>query len=1709
VSPAAPDRTVEVLVEDGEAGYGTGFRISDQLVLTCRHVLRNPGRTEVRVFSGGTSSTLTAERVWVSAGTEVDLALLRIPSGQAPAVPAVPLGELDPAGIGRVRFQAWGFPKSHMRDGPAGSVRDRDQIEGEIPLGANPKTGILDLYRTDTPGRAGDRYKGASGGPVFVDDRLVGVLRWSDVDGPLMATRVSVAAGAPFARLADEYTEPETSREEFRRLIREAGVALPPVTVGSFLQHSRYGATTAAIYARCPEPAAREHELAVLHEFTSGDEPYLWLAGQPYAGKTTLAAAVAANPPPGVMAIAFFVSRADGTRLADFRWAIADQLAILAEEDGSRFAQPTGYDINFLWQRAAERVAARGDRLLLVVDGLDEDDHQKRNENSIASQLPEHCPARSQVLVTSRLAPSIAFDVAETHPIRHCRRESLEPNEFSRASQTMVLRDLHEHLRDPDRRDVLALLAAAGGHLAAEDLADLRSAGLFDTRDLLESLLGRILEPRDELRQRRYAFAHDLIGTTISEHPDIGVQDRYRDVIHGWAQRYATAGWPDDTPGYLLDWYPRMLLDTGDTDRLLALSGPRRYRVQRLRTGGNRLAVREIGDTVRLLCAVRPELPRLVTLALWKDHLGRAARNLSSDLPPAWARAGLLREAEDLARQIPEHEQRIPALIMVARVVAESGDQRRAGRLLGEAERSTQRAPTAWQRHRGLAKLVSATTAMGDRGQAEHLLADLLGHAREVGARDQREQREMLRDVAHIAAMNDFYAHAEEAALVIKGIHPIGSEAMAWIALHAAAAHRFDVAESLAAGIPDSRIRALSLVAALSETARAGDADAHARLLTAAVDAANAKRSDSQVLLSEVSAGLSAAGRVDEAVRVAEGITSEARAGLCSAAAARGALAAGDTGRAALLLGEASAQLSGAGSVWEPVVRGAAARLRNGDGAGTAALLTALVRTMFTEGRVITVGVEMRPEGIDAPSLSDRIVRASDTHPLVSRPAAFTKMAAQGWGVRTVTAGEVAWTARMLAAADAGDVDGVGPMVETALDDRLRDPDGLLRDVSCAAATAGLFATAERFAARISGVQRRSEPYARLAQALVETGEIAEARRVARLIVKEKERGVTEVKMVHSLVMAGRIEEAEQTAAPIAAQWQRSLAFGAIAEHLIGAGELDEAYRVTGGMHHTHRRGSLIARIATAADASGDRPRAIRLLTEHGNGADGVRDVAPLGTPIAAIAAAAARAGLAGRAERIVARVGDPAERIRGLRAIIDALPGGDPGAQALVSSAVAVASDVDDPAVLATLLADLARAGHRHSPPGYVRELLRLALVAAGQVAERHARRQTIRDVAGAAVETGHLTPILDLLIGVLGDADTLELRSKILDAIARSATRAGQFDEAQQVAWHIGKPNIRSQTLTHIARWLATAGEREAALAVLRASEGVAVRIGDARARGICLAKLALAAHVAGDGEWSRRLLAEADATVDPMETSWRPIVALVEVAAVTARMGRAGQSRATFARALAIAEAITDPHEKSDALRQIAEAALYGDLLDEAERAGDLIPQTFVEKLYLMSKIAQRLAGTDPERALDMLEQYAARALQIQHPKSRGTAIQSIAVATARIGRFTEAARMVSTSNTAHRQSPALVDITRMAAEAGRADVAEQVANGIAHIVQRDLGLGLVARHAEPEHARELLLRLLRDGSGTVPLDVAARLDPEVVPAMITALEVIADS
>ncbi|WP_328498843.1 trypsin-like peptidase domain-containing protein [Streptomyces sp. NBC_00414] len=707
-----PERTAEIIVSmpagGGSGRRGSGYLVASGTVLTAAHVVAGADGIRVR-FQAGRPGERVVDAALAWSNDAVDVAVLTLPETAAEDVPPVPLGRIDEQDT-VLSCTAMGFPRFKLRTDAAGRrFRDAEHMDASCAVLANRREGTLDLRITappaEDPDPARDAWEGMSGAAVFSGAHLVGVVsRHHRREGP-----GRIAAGR-VDRWADGLSAPERARLE--SLLGHDLVTLPstgPAAALDLVQEA-YRAQLTDIAPGLLD--RRESELAGLVSFCGGPEPYLWLQGRPWTGKTALAAWFALRPPRGVVPVWFFITaRYAGQSDSDaYTAAVVEQLAAIAGREPAVAGSPAARDgeRRLLLREAAERVAEDGGTLLLVVDGLDEDQSRMPGGagTSIASLLPERLPSNVRVLVTSRPSPGVPPDVPGGHPLRHCQVVELAPSEAARHTEHEAKFDLQQALAgDRLERDVVGLLTAARGTLSVEDLRELTGETGYLLRQRLGSVFGRILRLRGGglgssgeadvtlyTTSRGYLFAHEtlLVAARDELGPDV---DTYWERLRVWAETYERRGWPENTPLYLLQPYGRLVAFLRDAGRATALATDlgRRNRLREA-TGSDAACLAEIAAARETVRRVTPDdLGALGALAAAEDLVARRNESLHPDIPAGYARLGRVRHALGLARSVFRTGDRARALLGVARVLAETGDGRTAG-LAEEAARLAERA---------------------------------------------------------------------------------------------------------------------------------------------------------------------------------------------------------------------------------------------------------------------------------------------------------------------------------------------------------------------------------------------------------------------------------------------------------------------------------------------------------------------------------------------------------------------------------------------------------------------------------------------------------------------------------------------------------------------------------------------------------------------------------------------------------------------------------------------------------------------------------------------------------------------------------------------------------------------------------------------------------------------------------------------------------
>ncbi|WP_380282777.1 hypothetical protein [Kitasatospora purpeofusca] len=775
--------------EQQPSSLGSGYLVAPALVLTCRHVVvdRAGGgplaRIVVRVGHPRESVEQRAATVLWAPSEVDDVALLRL------AAPVDVPGSVrwgEPSGGEPLDYEGLGFP-AHVTQ-PATGQRGVEHLRGVLPpLGTGPGWSEVldqDVAVRRRPGQPRE-WGGVSGAAVFCRGLLVGVVFCDDHEHE--NRRLYALPARTF-----------TAREGFADLLkRHTGHApvLEPVDGGPAVPESGHLLVVREFAAA--RFHGRERELARMRAFGSapeGDAPGYWRWQAPaWTGKTALVAQFVLHPPPDADVLSFFVTTTDPERSdrAGFLRSMGDQLrqylgdAGLECDDRARFLKAL--------ERAAERAVRRGRRLLLIVDGLDEDAGvtSGTSGHSISGLLPAHPYTGLRILVTARPDPPVPSDVPDAHPLRDAAiSHRLEPSPAAQVVRQEMERGLSALLdgrKDGDGeqlgQEVTRLLAAAGGGLTARDLATLTGTEAHDVRRVLGGSAGRSFRRRPPRHgadaspaDTPYVFAHGQLqeGALARLSPAVLAECRRR--VHDFVEDWRTKGWPAGTPEYALSGYPHLLRSLGDPQRLGELAADR-ARHERLwhATGSDTAALAEIDDAFQLLLDTPcPDLEPAVRLAYRRDLIRRRSVDVPDRLVTLWASLGQPGRAVALAEAHPDPKQRVHQLLAVGEALLEEDDTTAAREVALDA---AARAATITMRSAsdqvGLLVRTARVLARVGEGDPVGLLRRAVGIAETI-TRPSRQSRDFA--VLHDSPLPQFDALVRAATVLVEARDACGAD---------------------------------------------------------------------------------------------------------------------------------------------------------------------------------------------------------------------------------------------------------------------------------------------------------------------------------------------------------------------------------------------------------------------------------------------------------------------------------------------------------------------------------------------------------------------------------------------------------------------------------------------------------------------------------------------------------------------------------------------------------------------------------------------------------------------------------------------------------------------------------------------------------------------------------------------------------------------
>jgi tetratricopeptide (TPR) repeat protein len=997
-----------------------------------------------------------------------------------------------------------------------------------------------------------------------------------------------------------------------------------------------------------PQLLGREAELAEVASFCLDERrgSYVWWQAGPWAGKSALLSTFVLNPPApptadGVWLVSFFITArlaSQDTREA-FTTALTEQLCALLHQDlpaSSDEAAREAAMMDLLAQAAAVSQQAGG-RLVLVVDGLDEDRGVTTGPkaHSIAGLLPSRPPAGMRIIVAGRPNPPIPDDVPDWHPLRdpgiiHLLSDSPQARDLQRLGQSELKRLL---VGSPIEQDLLGLLTAARGGLSGPDLRELTGADLVTIEEILHTVAGRTFTRRlaswtpDDGRQV-YLLGHEELHNAACHYLGDDRLAHYRERLHTWADDYRTPTddqppWPPHTPEYLLTGYPRMLATAGDTNRLttLAIDPARHDRMLDL-SGGDTAALTEIKTCQDLLLdCPEPDLYALARLSHHRGQLESRNAHVPTKLPALWATlgqpnraeqiargltdpreqaravigvakvvaeagdleraAGLAADAEQIARSITEPADQAKALAVVAGAVAEAGDHEWAAGLAADAEEVARTTPVPWQQGLALAEVAEVVAEAGDHERAARLAADVEQFARTLTDFDKAW---VLAGVARAVAAAGDHDRAEQIARTHTESHE--EWVLTGVARAVAAAGDHDRAEQIARSItsPWQQVRALIAVAEAGDHERAAglvaDAEQIARTITVPDELPRMRDEPDDLArtMAEVAGPVAVVGDHERAEQIARTITHPQEQARALIAVAGAVAEAGDHERAAGLAADA-----------EQIAR----------------TITDIARQGY---EVITVAGAVAEAG--APERAEQIART------------FTGPEYQAQALARVAR----------AVAEAGDPERAVELAADAVQiartvtDPLEQGYGSAEiEVARAVAAAGDHELAEQIARTVPNSHGQAEALADVAKAVAEAGDHEQAEHIARTVTEPHGQAQALSGVARAVAEAGDPEQAEQIVRTLTDPYEQVGALAGLAgaaaqagDHERAAGLAAEVEQIAWTLTDPYAQAGALSGVARAVAAAGDHERAERIartLTDPVNQTWALIDVAQVVGP--------------------------------------------------------------------------------------------------------------------------------------------------------------------------------------------------------------------------------------------------------------------------------------------------------------------------------------------------------------------------------------------------------------------------------------------------------------------------------------------------------------
>jgi tetratricopeptide (TPR) repeat protein len=1097
----------------------------------------------------------------------------------------------------------------------------------------------------------------------------------------------------------------------------------------------------------------REQELAYLADFCTApdSESYLWLRAEAWAGKSALLSSFVLLPPPGVRVVSFFVTArlaGQGDRVA-FADVILEQVLELIGEPMPMLLTDATRDAHLLGSlaRAARICQHRGERLVLVVDGLDEDQGATTGSDahSIAAMLPAHPPTGMRVIVAGRPNPPVPADVPDDHPLRRAEIiRPLAPSPHAEVVRQDAERELKRLLHGTTaEQDLLGLLTAAGGGLSGTDLAELTGLSTWGIEDYLGTVSGRTFASRTGNWRPSsivYVLGHEELQQQATRFLGSSRLQSYRDRLHAWAKGYRDRNWPTETPEYLLRGYYKLLHSMGDDARMLmCATDPKRHDRMLDIIGGDTAALAEITSTQEAIASQAvPDVLAMSRLAVHRARLAERNDNIPANLPGVLVQLGLPSRAEALARSITDPSRQVQALAAVAREVAGGGDLRRAAILSNQAEGTVPSINDPYRQAHALAAVARGVAVAGDLRRA-----GILAGRAEALARSLTDPRraQALVAVARATASSGDARRAKSIALSISTWSE-RVQALVGVATEAANGGDWRAGRGIALSISNRSGRAQALAAVAQAVSAAGD-----------------RRRSLEI--------------IKEAESVAHSIRNAGRQAWILVAIARAIASVGNRRKAVAILGSAERLASSATSSRDrekALISIARVTAIAGD-PDRAEMLTRNIANPYRQARALAAVASGLATG-GSQHRAEVIAREAE--------AIARSIAAPSYEAKALATLSQALTA-------AGDIERAEAVARSISDISQRER--ALTVVAQAMATTEDFDQAERIATSIADPSQRAKALLLIVEAAVTSGDFERAERIAYSIDDASRRARALTVLSHVGTNAKDAGQEQMTVGSIANTFSQPEAITRSVEKYLGSGDLDRAEATARLISQPYLQAKALTSVAQAAVAAGDSGQAEKTITCIANLQLRAKALASLSDTIATEGDLVRARKLVNQAILVANSISSPHQRDR---------------TAVVIAEQLARAGDLDRGEKLARSIANLSLRAKALSA-------IALAVAKIGKIDRAEELALSIPDSSrqakalSAIVQVGVSFDDLHKAEMIARSITEPISQAQALSAITRAFADLGQMKRAETIARSISDFSQQAQTLTALAADLA----------------------------------------------------------------------------------------------------------------------------------------------------------------------------------------------------------------------------------------------------------------------------------------------------------------